>query len=147
MESKKTRERLRLLNNGYEGPIDEGIIGEVIVYLVVFREGICTVCLSSIPPILLLTHRAGSSTLPILLVRHPMKGGTVASLTSPLEHTDYVRNKILTLSPNTHMSSGRIYAIYKSTITDSQQTGLHTVSLIQLLIHSFPSWSGSRKRF
>ncbi|EMD42062.1 hypothetical protein CERSUDRAFT_110608 [Gelatoporia subvermispora B] len=42
MESKKTRERLRLLHGGNEGPIDEGIIGEVIVYLVVFREGICT---------------------------------------------------------------------------------------------------------
>ncbi|OCH96146.1 hypothetical protein OBBRIDRAFT_744160 [Obba rivulosa] len=84
IESKATRERRRLLNNGNEGPIDEGILGEVIVYLVVFREGICTFHFSDIA-----------------------------------EHTDHVRNKILTLGENTHMSSDWVAHGLIDSIVDS----------------------------
>lgn len=48
IESKKTRERRRLRMYGQEGKqigvLEEGIVGIVNVYLVVFREGICSVC-------------------------------------------------------------------------------------------------------
>ncbi|KAI0651923.1 hypothetical protein C8Q79DRAFT_997150 [Trametes meyenii] len=45
IESQKTRERVRNLlsaNDGNMHPTDEGTIGEVNVYLIVFREGICS---------------------------------------------------------------------------------------------------------
>ena len=49
MESTKTREKLRALHNPRHGaasaasPMEEAIVGEVNVYLIVFREGICSV--------------------------------------------------------------------------------------------------------
>ena len=44
IESQKTRERLRyLLSEDELGDKDEGIVAEVNMYLVVFREGICSV--------------------------------------------------------------------------------------------------------
>ncbi|OBZ79405.1 Magnesium transporter ALR1 [Grifola frondosa] len=45
IESQKSRERLHPLPSGEEGmskPTDEGIVGEVNVYLVVFRQGVCS---------------------------------------------------------------------------------------------------------
>lgn len=44
VESQKTRDRMRgLLGEDDVSEHDEGIVGEVNVYLVVFREGICSV--------------------------------------------------------------------------------------------------------
>ena len=49
IESTKTREKLRALQNPRDGPasaaspMEEAIVGEVNVYLIVFREGICSV--------------------------------------------------------------------------------------------------------
>lgn len=49
IESTKTREKLRSLHNPQDGtasaasPMEEAIVGEVNVYLIVFREGICSV--------------------------------------------------------------------------------------------------------
>ena len=44
IESQKTRERLRnILSDDVVNEDDEGIVAEVNMYLVVFREGICSV--------------------------------------------------------------------------------------------------------
>ena len=49
IESMKTREKLRALHTPRDGtasaasPMEEAIVGEVNVYLIVFREGICSV--------------------------------------------------------------------------------------------------------
>lgn len=44
IESRKTRDRLRhILSEDTIDAIDEGIVGEVNVYLVIFKEGICSV--------------------------------------------------------------------------------------------------------
>lgn len=54
IESMKTRERLRALHNPRDGtsssasPMEEAIVGEVNVYLIVFREGICSFHFSDI---------------------------------------------------------------------------------------------------
>ena len=54
IESTKTREKLRALHNPRDGPasaaspMEEAIVGEVNVYLIVFREGICSVRLLSV---------------------------------------------------------------------------------------------------
>ena len=58
MESQKTRDRRRLLRASIDPGSaadlsDEGIIGEVNVYLVVFREGICSVSLIFLAVVLL----------------------------------------------------------------------------------------------
>lgn len=52
IESQKTRERFRRdeRDGGYHGnKNDEGIVGEANVYLVVFREGICSVSSGVLP--------------------------------------------------------------------------------------------------
>ena len=47
IESQKTRERLRnILSDDVVNEDDEGIVAEVNMYLVVFREGICSVRIS-----------------------------------------------------------------------------------------------------
>ena len=44
IESQKTRERLRnMLSEDATSAEDEGIVGEINMYLVVFRDGICSV--------------------------------------------------------------------------------------------------------
>lgn len=48
IESRKTRDRLRnMLSEDVANADDEGIVGEVNMYLVVFREGICSVSIIS----------------------------------------------------------------------------------------------------
>ena len=91
IESQKTRERLRNIlsveDEEWKLP-DEGVVGEVNVYLVIFREGICSVSLRPGPR---------CNCISQVLQFH---------FSDIAEHVDRVRTRIMLLGESINTSSG-----------------------------------------
>ena len=116
IESRKTRDRLRnMLSEDAANAADEGIVGEVNMYLVVFREGICSVSTICHPmPLVAVLKTSLSSILRIskvCLQIGPSPPGI--ELSSYAEHIDRVRHRIMLLDESSNASSGMSPTIVK----------------------------------
>ena len=120
IESRRTRERYNLGTAGMERDriVDQGIVSEVNVYLIVFREGIVSVSITS--------SDIGAQYMLILskvpLCRHlwyaRITEVSAYMLMVSTDHTDAVRNRVLMRNETATMSSGifiSYFVVYTST--------------------------------
>lgn len=124
IESKKTRERRRLRMFGNDAQrleaLDEGIVGIVNVYLVVFREGVCSVSFrfTSFNRILLMSTASSilrTYRVCCLCLMRPCTWGLIIFT----DHIDTVRNRVQKLDDPATMSPGQ-YSFFHLLITSTQ---------------------------